>query len=337
LLDKFQDPQGDAVEIFNEYKEEIPAFYKNMLLIRRFEEQCGRLYMEQKIKGFLHLYIGEEAIATGAISGLRDDDYIITHYRDHGHALARGLDVGAVMAELMGKATGCSGGKGGSMHLFDVSKGFMGGHAIVGAHLPIAVGLAFAIKQQKRDSVVLCFFGDGAVNQGEFHEAMNLSSVWNLPVLFVLENNLYGMGSHVSRTHAAGSDMYKIAESYNMGTLQVDGMDVIEVRHHVDKALEHLRKGEGPLFLEAKTYRFRGHSMADPSAYRESSEVVQWQEKDPIDNLAKLAIQYDIFKESDLEKIDKEIQETVDDAIAFADQSDEPDMADLHNNIYENI
>ena len=337
MLDKFQDPQGDAVEIFNEYKEEIPAFYKNMLLIRRFEEQCGRLYMEQKIKGFLHLYIGEEAIATGAISGLRDDDYIITHYRDHGHALARGLDVGAVMAELMGKATGCSGGKGGSMHLFDVSKGFMGGHAIVGAHLPIAVGLAFAIKQQKRDSVVLCFFGDGAVNQGEFHEAMNLSSVWNLPVLFVLENNLYGMGSHVSRTHAAGSDMYKIAESYNMGTLQVDGMDVIEVRHHVDKALEHLRKGEGPLFLEAKTYRFRGHSMADPSAYRESSEVVQWQEKDPIDNLAKLAIKYDIFKESDLEKIDKEIQETVDDAIAFADQSDEPDMADLHNNIYENI
>ena len=337
MLDKFQDPQGDAVEIFNEYKEEIPAFYKNMLLIRRFEEQCGRLYMEQKIKGFLHLYIGEEAIATGAISGLRDDDYIITHYRDHGHALARGLDVGAVMAELMGKATGCSGGKGGSMHLFDVSKGFMGGHAIVGAHLPIAVGLAFAIKQQKRDSVVLCFFGDGAVNQGEFHEAMNLSAVWNLPVLFVLENNLYGMGSHVSRTHAAGSDMYKIAESYNMGTLQVDGMDVIEVRHHVDKALEHLRKGEGPLFLEAKTYRFRGHSMADPSAYRESSEVVQWQEKDPIDNLAKLAIQYDIFKESDLEKIDKEIQETVDDAIAFADQSDEPDMADLHNNIYENI
>ena len=337
MLDKFQDPQGDAVEIFNEYKEEIPAFYKNMLLIRRFEEQCGRLYMEQKIKGFLHLYIGEEAIATGAISGLRDDDYIITHYRDHGHALARGLDVGAVMAELMGKATGCSGGNGGSMHLVDGSKGFMVGHAIVGAHLPIAVGLAFAIKQQKRDSVVLCFFGDGAVNQGEFHEAMNLSSVWNLPVLFVLENNLYGMGSHVSRTHAAGSDMYKIAESYNMGTLQVDGMDVIEVRHHVDKALEHLRKGEGPLFLEAKTYRFRGHSMADPSAYRESSEVVKWQEKDPIDNLAKLAIQYDIFKESDLEKIDKEIQETVDDAIAFADQSDEPDMADLHNNIYENI
>ncbi len=337
MLDKFQDPQGDAVDVLNEYKEEIPAFYRNMLLIRKFEEQCGRLYMEQKIKGFLHLYIGEEAIATGAISALRDDDYIITHYRDHGHALARGLDAGAVMAELMGKATGCSGGKGGSMHLFDVSKGFMGGHAIVGAHLPIAVGLAFAIKQQKKDSAVLCFFGDGAVNQGEFHEAMNLSAVWNLPVLFVLENNLYGMGSHVSRTHAAGPDMYKIAESYNMGTLQVDGMDVIDVRHHVDKALEHLRKGEGPLFLEAKTYRFRGHSMADPSAYRDSSEVVEWQTKDPIDNLAKLAIQYNIFEESDLEKIDKEVQESVDDAIAFADGSDEPDMTELYNNIYENI
>ena len=337
MLDKFQDPQGDAVDVLNEYKEEIPTFYRNMLLIRKFEEQCGRLYMEQKIKGFLHLYIGEEAIATGAISALRDDDYIITHYIDHGHALARGLDAGAVMAELMGKATGCSGGKGGSMHLFDVSKGFMGGHAIVGAHLPIAVGLAFAIKQQKKDSAVLCFFGDGAVNQGEFHEAMNLSAVWNLPVLFVLENNLYGMGSHVSRTHAAGPDMYKIAESYNMGTLQVDGMDVIDVRHHVDKALEHLRKGEGPLFLEAKTYRFRGHSMADPSAYRDSSEVVEWQTKDPIDNLAKLAIQYNIFEESDLEKIDKEVQESVDDAIAFADGSDEPDMTELYNNIYENI
>ena len=337
MLDKFQDPQGDAVDVLNEYKEEIPTFYRNMLLIRKFEEQCGRLYMEQKIKGFLHLYIGEEAIATGAISALRDDDYIITHYRDHGHALARGFVAGAVMAELMGKATGCSGGKGGSMHLFDVSKGFMGGHAIVGAHLPIAVGLAFAIKQQKIVSDVLCFFGDGAVNQGEFHEAMNLSAVWNLPVLFVLENNLYGMGSHVSRTHAAGPDMYKIAESYNMGTLQVDGMDVIDVRHHVDKALEHLRKGEGPLFLEAKTYRFRGHSMADPSAYRDSSEVVEWQTKDPIDNLAKLAIQYNIFEESDLEKIDKEVQESVDDAIAFADGSDEPDMTELYNNIYENI
>ncbi|SVD58728.1 uncharacterized protein METZ01_LOCUS411582, partial [marine metagenome] len=277
-----------------------------------------RLYMEQKINGFLHLYIGEEAIASGAISALRDDDYIITHYRDHGHALARGLDVGEIMAELMGKATGCSGGKGGSMHLFDVSKGFMGGHAIVGAHLPIAVGLAFAMKQQNKDGVVVCFFGDGAVNQGEFHEAMNLASIWKLPVLFLLENNLYGMGSHVSRTHAGGESIYKIAHSYNIDTLQIDGMDVIEVRHFVDKALEKLRNGEGPLFLEAVTYRFRGHSMADPSAYRDAGEVAQWQEKDPIDNLGKLAVEHSIFEESDLELIDKEVMEMIDDAIIFA-------------------
>lgn len=333
MLEKWQDES----EEWNKYKEQIPSFYKKMLLIRRFEEQCSRLYMEQKIKGFLHLYIGEEAIATGAISALRDDDYIITHYRDHGHALARGLDPGAIMAELMGKSTGCSGGKGGSMHLFDVSKGFMGGHAIVGAHLPIAVGLAFAIKQQNKDSVVLCFFGDGAVNQGEFHEAMNLASIWKLPVLFVLENNYYGMGSHVSRTHAGGKDIYKIAHSYDIDTLRIDGMDVLEVRHYVDKALEKLRNGEGPLFLEAETYRFRGHSMADPSAYRDSSEVVEWQERDPIVNLRKLAVKHNIFEEIDLESLDIEVQQIIDDAITFADESEEPEMSSLYNNIYEKI
>ena len=237
----------------------------------------------------------------------------------------------------MGKSTGCSGGKGGSMHLFDVSKGFMGGHAIVGAHLPIAVGLAFAIKQQNKDSVVLCFFGDGAVNQGEFHEAMNLASIWKLPVLFVLENNYYGMGSHVSRTHAGGKDIYKIAHSYDIDTLRIDGMDVLEVRHYVDKALEKLRNGEGPLFLEAETYRFRGHSMADPSAYRDSSEVVEWQERDPIVNLRKLAVKHNIFEEIDLESLDIEVQQIIDDAITFADESEEPEMSSLYNNIYEKI
>ncbi len=337
MLEKWQNPQNDALNVWDRYKEEIPSFYKTMLLIRRFEEQCGRLYMEQKINGFLHLYIGEEAIASGAISALRDDDYIITHYRDHGHALARGLDVGEIMAELMGKATGCSGGKGGSMHLFDVSKRFMGGHAIVGAHLPIAVGLAFAIKQQNKDGVVACFFGDGAVNQGEFHEAMNLASIWKLPVLFLLENNLYGMGSHVSRTHAGGESIYKIAHSYNIDTLQIDGMDVIEVRHFVDKALEKLRSGEGPLFLEAVTYRFRGHSMADPTAYRDSSEVIKWQEKDPIDNLGKLAVEHNMLEESDLELINKEVMGIVDDAIIFAEESAEPEISRLYENIYENI
>ena len=195
-------------------KQESADLYEKMLLIRRFEEQSSTLYMQGKIRGFLHLYIGEEAIASGAISVLRNDDYIVTHYRDHGHALARGLDPNGIMAELMGKATGCSGGKGGSMHLFDVSKGFMGGYAIVAGQLPIAVGIAMAIKYRREDRVVLCFFGDGAVNEGAFHESLNLASIWKLPILFFLENNLYGMGSHVERTHSNGKNIYLIKFPY---------------------------------------------------------------------------------------------------------------------------
>ena len=195
-------------------KQESADLYETMLLIRRFEEQSSTLYMQGKIRGFLHLYIGEEAIASGAISVLRNDDYIVTHYRDHGHALARGLDPNGIMAELMGKATGCSGGKGGSMHLFDVSKGFMGGYAIVAGQLPIAVGIAMAIKYRREDRVVLCFFGDGAVNEGAFHESLNLASIWKLPILFFLENNLYGMGSHVERTHSNGKNIYLSADAY---------------------------------------------------------------------------------------------------------------------------
>ena len=229
-----------------------------MLLIRRFEEQCERLYMDGKIRGFLHLYIGEEAIAVGALSNLRDDDYIITHYRDHGHALARGMAPNAVMAELMGKVTGTSGGKGGSMHLFDVEKGFMGGHAIVGGHLPIAVGLALAIKYRGGDQVVVCFFGDGAVNQGEFHESLNLASLWGLPVLFFLENNLYGMGTHVDRTHAGGRDIFQSADTYEIPAAQVDGMDVLAVWEATLEAVQRVRGDGGPVFLEAMTYRFQG-------------------------------------------------------------------------------
>ena len=189
-------------------KGRVVSLYEQMLLIRRFEEESARQYMQGKIRGFLHLYIGEEAIAVGAISALREDDYVVSHYRDHGHAIARGLDPSAIMAELMGKVTGTSGGKGGSMHLFDVSKGFMGGHAIVGGHLPLATGLALAIKYRREERAVLCFFGDGAVNEGEFHESLNLASIWKLPVLFFLENNLYGMGTHVERTRAGGKDIY---------------------------------------------------------------------------------------------------------------------------------
>ena len=237
-------------------KNSICSLYEQMLLIRRFEEQSGRLYMEGKIKGFLHLYIGEEAIAVGAVSSLREDDYIITHYRDHGHALARGLHPNSVMAELLGKVTGSSGGKGGSMHLFDVSRGFMGGHAIVGGQLPIAVGLGHSIKNRSEDRAVVCFFGDGAVSQGEFHESLNLASLWNLPIIFFLENNLYGMGTHVERTHAGGRDIYLSADSYRIRAAQVDGMDVLAIQEATNEALEIIRKGEGPVFIEAMTYRF---------------------------------------------------------------------------------
>ena len=220
--------------------------------------------MQSLIRGFLHLYIGEEAVAVGAISTLGPQDYVITHYRDHGHALARGVDPKAAMAELCGKATGTSGGKGGSMHLFDAELHFMGGHAIVGGQLPIATGLALAIKQQGGDGAAMCFFGDGAVNEGEFHESLNLASLWKLPVIFVLENNLYGMGSHVDKTHAAGRDIYSSAEYYKIPAVQIDGMDLMAVREATEEALKRVRSGGGPVFIEAMTYRFRGHFNGRP-------------------------------------------------------------------------
>ena len=305
-----------------------------MLLIRRFEEQCERLYMDGKIRGFLHLYIGEEAIAVGALSNLRDDDYVITHYRDHGHALARGLAPKAVMAELLGKVTGTSGGKGGSMHLFDVEKGFMGGHAIVGGHLPIAVGLALAIKYRGGDQVVVCFFGDGAANQGEFHESLNLASLWGLPVLFFLENNLYGMGTHVDRTHAGGRDIFQSADMYKIPAAQVDGMDVLAVREATMEAVQRVRSGDGPVFLEAMTYRFRGHSVADPTAYRDSSEVDAWRDRDPIALFGKLALEQGLLNDQDIDLVGLAVDETVAEAVRFAEESDEPPPEALFNHVY---
>ena len=254
-------------------KSQVAEYYSRMLLIRRFEEAAARLYMQGKVGGFLHLYIGQEAVAVGSITALENDDYVITHYRDHGHALARGMDPKVVMAELRGKATGSSRGKGGSMHLFDAARNFMGGFAIVGGQIPIAAGLALAAKYRDEERVVLCFLGDGAVNQGEFHESMNLASLWKLPVLFLLENNLYGMGTHVERTHAGGRDIYTTAEAYRIPAAQIDGMNVVEVGEATVEALKRVRSGSGPVFIEAMTYRFRGHSMADPSAYRDDVEV----------------------------------------------------------------
>ena len=315
-------------------KSQVAEYYRQMLLIRRFEEASGRLYMQGKIRGFLHLYIGEEAIAVGAMSALEDDDYVISHYRDHGHALARGLDPGAVMAELYGKATGVSGGKGGSMHLFDVSRNFMGGYAIVGGQLPIAVGLALAIKYRHQSRAVLCFFGDGSVNEGEFHEAMNLASLWKLPVLFLLENNLYGMGSHVERTHAGGKDIYMVAEQYKIPAAQIDGMELVAVREATTEALKRVRSGSGPVFLEAVTYRFRGHSIADPSAYRDASEVDEWREKDPIEKFKALMLEEELITEEEIARLDEEVEAAVGEAVRFAEDSPDPDPESLHDNVY---
>ena len=315
-------------------KSQVAQLYQQMVLIRRFEEQTGRLYMQGKVRGFLHLYIGEEAIAAGAIPTLRDDDYIVSHYRDHGHALARGMDPKVIMAELMGKATGSSGGKGGSMHLFDVSKGFMGGYAIVGGQMPIAVGLALAIKHRSEDRAVLCFFGDGAVNQGEYHESMNLAALWKLPVLFFLENNLYGMGSSVERTHAGGKDIYLTAEAYGVPAAQIDGMNLLEVRDATAEALKRVRSGDGPVFIEAMTYRFRGHSIADPAGYREAFEVDEWKTKDPISSFKDLALSEGLIDEAEIARIDAEVDATIDEAVRFAEESDEPGPEALYENVY---
>jgi pyruvate dehydrogenase E1 component alpha subunit len=313
---------------------QVAEYYRQMLLIRRFEEACGRLYMQGKIRGFLHLYIGQEAIAVGAISNLVPEDYIITHYRDHGHALARGMDPKIAMAELCAKATGSSGGKGGSMHLFDAALHFMGGHAIVAGQMPIAVGIGLGLKYKKSSGLVMCFFGDGAVNEGAYHESLNLASVWKLPVLFFLENNLYGMGSHIDRVHAGGRDIYISAENYNIPAVQVDGMDIMAVREATAEAVKRVRSGSGPVMIEAKTYRFRGHSMADPTLYRESEEVDEWRLKDPIERFKQLAAEENLVTEDELSAVDKQVEAAIAEAVKFAEESPDPDFDSIFTNIY---
>ena len=315
-------------------KEEAIGLYEQMLLIRRFEEQSDRLYKSGKIKGFCHLYIGQEAIAVGGISTLSPDDYIITHYRDHGHALARGMDPKVVMSELMGKVTGSSRGLGGSMHLFDVEKRFMGGHAIVGGQLPLATGLAMAIKHKKDDQIVLCFFGDGAVNEGEFHESMNLASMWGLPVLFFLENNLYGMGTHVDFTRSGGREIYTSADAYGIPATQVDGMDVLAVQEVTRQAIQRIRTGEGPVFVEAMCYRFRGHSVQDPMFYRDKEEVKKWEARDPINIFEQMMINDGILESEDTQEVAKNVGQAVSEAVDFADGSDEPGFEAIDQNIY---
>ncbi|MBI4336754.1 MAG: pyruvate dehydrogenase (acetyl-transferring) E1 component subunit alpha [Chloroflexi bacterium] len=314
-------------------KTDMVHLYRQMHLVRVFEEKCAEAYMLGKIRGFLHLYIGEEAIAVGVAAALQPQDYVVTHYRDHGHALARGLDPRRVMAELYGRATGLSHGKGGSMHLFDVNKNFMGGYAIVGGQLPIATGLALASQYLDEKRVVVAFFGDGALNEGEFHEAMNLASLWKLPVLFFLENNLYGMGTHIDRTYAGGRDVYKAGDHYRVPARHIDGMDVLAVRQATREALERIRHWEGPFLLEALTYRFRGHSMADPVEYRDKTEEARWHARDPIPTFRKYLTETAHISEEQLEQVDVEVEQEVEEAARFADESPEPGPSALWEDI----
>ncbi|MGD0116102.1 MAG: pyruvate dehydrogenase (acetyl-transferring) E1 component subunit alpha [Dehalococcoidia bacterium] len=314
--------------------EEFVELLRQMMLIRRFEEKSAEMYARGRIAGFLHLYIGQEATGVGAIAAVSSDDYVVSHYRDHGQALARGLDPKAVMAELFGRVTGVSKGRGGSMHLFDVSRHFMGGYAIVGGHLPVACGLAFASKHLKTDRIVLCFFGDGAVNQGEFHESLNLAAVWSLPVVFLCENNFYGMGTQISRV-SAESEVYRRACAYNMAAEKVDGMDVLAVRDLVRKAAQHAREGKGPYFVESVTYRFRGHSMADPEFYRTKEEVQQWRARDPIVLFEQRLREWGLIDDDAIKRLQDEIEAAVNDAAQFAEESPSPDPSTLYDNVYK--
>ncbi len=307
---------------------------RRMLLIRRFEEKAAEAYALGKIGGFCHLYIGQEAVAVGSLSALREDDYAICSYREHGQALVRGIPPGTVMAELFGKATGCSKGKGGSMHLFDAGRRFMGGHAIVGGHIPLAAGIAFAVKYQGGDQVCVCFFGEAAVNIGAFHEALNMASVWKLPVIFLCENNRYGMGTAFERV-AAVTDVVEHACSYDMPAEMVDGMNVLTVYDATRRAVDRARKGGHPTLLEVRTYRYMGHSMSDPlhGVYRTKDEVEEQKRKDPITQLAEKLKEEKVIDQAALDALDAEVHAEVDEAVKFADESPDPDPAELYTDV----
>ena len=314
-------------------KDHLVELYRQMVLIRRFEERSGEMYTRGKIAGFLHLAIGQEPVNVGAIAGLEDDDDIFTHYRDHGHAIARGLDPKALMAELYGRVTGCAKGRGGSMHFADASKHFWGGYAIVGGHLALAVGMAMARKHQNNRRVVMAIFGDGSTNTGVFHESLNLAAVWKLPVIFLCENNLYGMGTAVERA-SAEPQMYKRAAAYNIPSWRVDGSDVLAVRDAVREAAALCRNGEGPVFIEAVTYRFRGHSTADPELYRDRKEVEQRRAQDPIPLFRQRLVADGIATDAELREVERKVEELVEECLRFADASPEPPLESIVEDIY---
>jgi len=312
---------------------ELLELYRRMTLIRRFEDRTAEMYARGKITGFCHLYAGEEAVAVGSIYALYDKDYVVSTYREHGHCLAKGTAPRKVMAELFGKEAGISHGRGGSMHLFDPHLRFMGGYAIVGGGLPLAVGLALSIAYKEEPEVVCCFFGDGALPQGAFHESLNMASLWKLPVIFICENNFYGMGTLVQNA-ICQQDLYKFAEPYKMPGVRVDGMDVLAVYQATMEAAARAREGEGPSLIEAVTYRYRGHSMSDPAEYRSKREERIWQERDPIKALRRRLLGERRVPESRLEAIERDVNAIIDDAVRFADESPEPPVSELTRNVY---
>ena len=312
---------------------DLVRLYEQMFLSREFEEHCAEQYTKGNITGFLHLYSGQEAVAVGATAGLHKDDYVISAYREHVQAIVRGADPKLVMAELFGKATGLCKGKGGSMHLFDPNLNFMGGYAIVGGQFPIAVGLAFSTKYRNENRITACFFGDGSVNQGTFHESLNWAQVWELPVLFICENNYYGIGTEVHRSSALAS-IHRRTCGYDIPSEKVDGMDVIAVYKAVKYAAEKVRETGRPLFIEATTYRFRGHSMSDPGKYRSVAEHEMWKSRDPLPNYARHLLEEGIATRESLDAIEARCRARVEEAVAFAEESPWPEDSEVYSDIY---
>jgi pyruvate dehydrogenase E1 component alpha subunit len=314
-------------------KDTYLQWYESMLLMRKFEEKAGQLYGQQKIRGFCHLYIGQEAVVAGAMSVLGPQDTMITAYREHAHAIARGMSANEIMAELYGKATGCSKGKGGSMHMFSKELGLYGGHGIVGGQIPLGAGIAFAEKYKGTSNVNVCYMGDGAVRQGALNEAFNMAMLWKLPVVFVCENNGYAMGTSVARTTNM-LDIYKIGLGFDMPCAPVDGMDPVAVHNAMDEAVSRARRGEGPTFLEMRTYRYKGHSMSDPAKYRSKEEVEEYKAKDPIESVKETILRKKYANEAWIEEINEKVKAIVDESVRFAEESPLPEAQELYTDVY---
>ena len=314
-------------------KEHYLKWYEDMLLMRKFEERAGQLYGMQKIKGFCHLYIGQEAVVAGAMTVLKKEDAMITAYRDHAHAIAKGIPADEVMAELYGKITGCSKGKGGSMHMFSAKHRFFGGHGIVGGQIPLGAGIAFSEKYNGTKNVCVCYMGDGAVRQGALHEAFNMAMLWSLPVVFIVENNFYAMGTSVERTSNV-TELYKIGLGYDMPSWPVDGMSVEAVHEAMEKAVQHARDGKGPSFLEMNTYRYKGHSMSDPAKYRTKEEVESYKAKDPVEMVLKTILAKKYATDAQVEEINNKVKEIVEASVKFAEESPYPDPSELFKDVY---